>query len=114
MSNFNYEKWSEIYHNKKILKLMDYLDNKEIEIAKKLGIEIKDEMYSEYEYDIVKQELLAYYPNDEEDPEVQEELKQFQKSLDDVGVTQEEYDSLLKKFDNIDELLCSHLKGQTI
>ena len=107
MSNFDYDKWSEIYYNKKILDIYDYLDENDISLLNKLGVKIEDKFCSEYQYDIIKQQLSAYYVDDEESPEAQEELKKYQKSLEEVGVTQEEYDTLLEKFDKIDEMIYS-------
>ena len=105
MSSFDYDKWSEIYHNRKILNIYDYLDEDDISLLNKLGVKIEENYCSEYQYDIIKQQLSAYYVDEEESLEVQEELKKYQKSLEEVGVTQEEYDALLEKFDSIDEMI---------
>ena len=109
MSSFDYDKWSEIYHNKKILNIYDYLDESDINLLNKLGVKIEENSCSEYQYDIIKQQLSAYYVDEEESPEVQEELKKYQKSLEEAGVTQDEYDALLEKFDSIDEIIYSRV-----
>lgn len=102
MINFDRER----YYNTKILNIYNYLDEKDLALLNKLGVNIKDNICTEYQYDIIKQKLAEYYnDNVDESPEGKAELKKYLKSLEDVGVTQEEYDNLIKKFDEIDKII---------
>lgn len=51
--------------------------------------------YTEYEFECLTMDLLAYYDDPEMD--LSEEEKQFQKSLEDTKVSREEYNLLLDK-----------------
>ena len=96
----------EKYYNEKVLNINDFLDKEDFELLQKLHVKIEENVCTEYHFDIIKQQLLEYYSdNVDESPEGKEELKKYLKSLEDVEVTQEEYDNLLKKFDEIDEIL---------
>ena len=105
MSNFNYNEWSNNYHNKKVIEISKYLDENDINILNRLGIKIEESLCSEYQYDIIKQQLYMYSIDDEyeDDPEIQKELKNYQKSLENTGVSQEEVDNLIDKLEKIDK-----------
>lgn len=103
MSNFNYDEWSNNYHNNKVIEISKYLDENDIDILNRLGIKIEESLYSEYQYDIIKQQLYMYSIDDEDDTEIQEELKSYQKSLENTGVSQEEVDNLIDKLEKIDK-----------
>ena len=107
MLYFDYNTWCEIYHNKKILKVNNYFDNNDIKLLDKLGVKIEESHCSEYQYDIIKQQLYDYYIDEEELPEIQEKIKKYSKSLESVSVTQEEYNTLLEKIRIIDEMIYS-------
>lgn len=94
---FDYYKWQEKYYYKEYIELFKYFDKKGIEILKKLGITIKDNLYTENELEIVYYTLLRYYINKEEMEK--EELVEV-KPLEN-GVTREEYNDVLKKFEQI-------------
>ena len=93
-----FEKWQEKYRNYEFIDLKKYLDMDDIELLKKLGLEVKDKLYSNYEFDVLDGELILYYRNEEEMDE--EELKNS-KSLEGTGVSREEYNKLLGKFEKI-------------
>ena len=103
MSNFNYNEWSNNYHNNKVIEISKYLDENDIDILNRLGIKIEESLCSEYQYDIIKQQLYMYSIDDEDDTEIQEELKSYQKSLENTGVSQEEVDNLIDKLEKIDK-----------
>ena len=65
---------------------------------KKLAIPLMDKVLTNYEYDLLKRYVLEYYRNEEEMTSL--ELLEC-KSLDGTGVTREEYNKLLNKFENI-------------
>ena len=94
---FNYDEWSKNYHNKRYIEEVRNLDKKYIEIARKLGITIEDKLYTEYELESLDMDLMSYYKDDDM---TEEELKET-KSLDNTGVTAEEYKELLEEVGKI-------------
>ena len=69
-------------------------ENREL---KKLGIEVKDKIYTEQELEYLDMDLIAYYINEEDMDE--EEIKES-KDLPE-NVTREEFNELLEKVNNI-------------
>ncbi len=100
MKDFNYDEWQSKYHNEEFIDLKKFLDSKDIELLKKLDINIKDKLYSNYEFDTLEGMLLRYYRNEKEMSE--EDLK-LSKTLDNTGVSREDYNSLLEKFNKISD-----------
>ena len=98
-----YAQWDERYHNVEILELSKFITLKDRRTFKKLGIKIKNKKYTEYEFECLKLDLLAYYDDPEQD--LSKEEKQYQKSLDGTHVSREEYNKLLNKIDKIKEKL---------
>lgn len=92
----DYNKWDYEYHNKQIIDIKKELTDSQLEIIRKLGIEIKDKIYTEYEYECLKLKLLEYMESEdgEEYPT---------KSLDGTNVSKEEFNSLIKRVDEINE-----------
>lgn len=86
--------WKKKYYTKKIVDFSKYLDKKDIEVLKKFGCEINKQLYTEYEFDIIDGKLLLYYCENGEKPD--EKYK-----LENIGVTQKEYNAILKKFEQI-------------
>jgi len=91
----DYETWHERYMKKEIINIKENLDSNDIEILSKLGINIEDRLYTEYEFEIIDGELLKYYLSDDMD----EEEKKESVPLDGTGVSREEYNWVLKKFE---------------
>ena len=98
LGSFNYEKWYNQYHNEEIIDLNKYLNKADKKILKKLSIALKDKVLTNYEYDLIKGYLLEYYRNEEEMNVI--ELAQC-KPLEGTGVTREEYNKVLAKFEDI-------------
>lgn len=96
---YNLENWKEIYYNKKIINLAKNLNDNEIVILNKLGILIEDKVYTEYEYDMVKQKISFYF-DDEED--LNGKLKLNEKMLKNKNVTINEFNNILNKLDSLD------------
>lgn len=42
MHKFNYEEWNDKYHNRKIINLIDYLNDNDMNILNKLGISVEN------------------------------------------------------------------------
>lgn len=100
MKDLNFEEWQNKYRNNKFIDLKKYLDSKDIELLKKLDINIKDELYSNYEFDLLEGILLRYYKNENEMSK--EDLK-LGKTLDNTGVSREDYNMLIQKFNRISD-----------
>lgn len=98
IGEFDYEEWSRKYHEDEIIDIKKYLNREDKKILKKLSIPVKDKVLTNYEYDVLKGYVLEYYRNEEEMTSL--ELLEC-KSLDGTGVTREEYNKLLDKFENI-------------
>lgn len=91
----DYETWHERYLKKEFINIKEHLDSNDIEILNKLGINIEDKLYTEHEFDVIDGELLKYYLSDDMD----EEEKKESVPLDGTGVSREEYNWVLKKFE---------------
>lgn len=91
--------WHEKYLKKEIINIRENLDSNDLEILCKLGINIEDKLYTGYEFDIIEGELLKYYLSDDMD----EDEKKETVPLDGTGVSREEYNWVLKKFEQMQE-----------
>ena len=92
-----YKEWYEKYCNDEVVDLKKYFTQEDFEIIKKLGIEILDKIYTEREFEVLDGEYISYYYEDE----MTDEEKAETKSLEGTGVSREEYNTLLKKFEKI-------------
>lgn len=97
--DFDYEKWNEKYHNEEVVDLKKHLTEDEINIIEKLGIKLKDKIYTEYELEVLNMDILAYYKSDD----MSKEELEMAKSLDNTGVSQDEYNRLLDKLESINK-----------
>ena len=95
----NSEGWREMYMNKEIVDLKKYFTNEEFDLFRKLGIEIKDKIYTEYEIELINNSLYDYYYSED----MSEDEKNQVKSLEEKGVTREQYNNLLNKIEQINE-----------
>lgn len=95
----NSEGWREMYMNKEIVDLKKYFTNEEFDLFRKLGIEIKDKIYTEYEIELINNSLYEYYYSED----MSEDEKNQVKSLEETGVTREQYNNLLNKIVQINE-----------
>ena len=96
-----YKEWDEKYHNLEVVDVKKHLSLSDRRILKKLGIKVKNKVYTEYEFECLTMDLLAYYDDPEMD--LSEEEKKFQKSLDGTNVSREEYNEVLNKVQKISE-----------
>ena len=95
----NSEGWREMYMNKEIVDLKKYFTNEEFDLFRKLAIEIKDKIYTEYEIELINNSLYEYYYSED----MSEDEKNQVKSLEETGVTREQYNNLLNKIEQINE-----------
>ena len=94
-----YKEWDEKYHNLEVIDVKKHLSLSDRRILKKLGIKVKNKIYTEFE--CITMDLLAFYDDPEMD--LSEEEKEFQKSLDGTNVSREEYNEVLNKVQKINE-----------
>ena len=99
MENINCFKVNESYYVDEFLNLNNFLDNKDIELINKLGIKIKNKLYTDCEFDIFFGEILEY----QYDKYMSDEEKKMSKPLRKTGVSRLEYNQLLDKINYIYE-----------
>lgn len=92
---------SEEYYAEEIISIKKFLDEKDIKVLEKLGIKVEDKIYTAFEYEIFSGEVSKYY---KEDDYSKEDLE-FVKSLEETGVSQEEYNDIIKKMDKMAEIV---------
>lgn len=95
-----YNDWDYKYHKLEYIELYSLFDMDDLKILRKLGIDIKNKKYTEYEYELLVLELGHYMEIKEDDPAVIEALKDTRKYIADKGVSQEEFDKIVKKIDS--------------
>ncbi|MCI8548387.1 MAG: hypothetical protein HFJ38_05810 [Bacilli bacterium] len=84
------------YYEKKSIDLKNELTTTDLAIIKKLEVKVKEEFYTQYEYENLKEHLGIYVISNEND----NELKYLKPSK--YGVTNNEYDQIYNKFNEID------------
>lgn len=94
-----HQEWREKYYNLEIININKYLTQTDKKLLEKLGIKIKDKIYTEFECECLYMDFLKYYDDPEND--LSEDERKYQKSLDGTGVTREEYNKVLKKIEKI-------------
>ena len=94
-----HQEWREKYYNLEIININKYLTQADKQLLEKLGIKIKDKIYTEFECECLYMDFLRYYDDPEND--LSEDERKYQKSLDGTGVTREEYNKVLKKIEKI-------------
>lgn len=82
--------WMKQYRTQKKVDFSIYLNKQDLRILRKFGIEIKDKKYTEYEFSLIDEIIFLYYRENNERNE--------KYNIEDIGVTQEEYDQILTKF----------------
>ena len=100
ISENEFEEWLEKYHSLGIKDINDYFTENDKKIFEKLGIKLKNKIYTEYECECLYMDFLIYYDDPEND--LLEE-KELQKSLDGTGVTREEYNAVLRKLEILND-----------
>lgn len=97
----NYEEWKEKYYKDRTIDIMKYITKEDIELIRKLNIEVEKKIYTEHELEILEMDLLQYY----KDNDINKEELEFTKNLEGTGVSEEEYNMLLKKLEKAFELI---------
>ena len=76
-----------------------FLSHDDIELLKKLEIEIDlSKIYTEYEYDVLEMDLIAYY---DEAEDIDGNKLPAERKLEDYNVSKENYERILEIFYNI-------------
>lgn len=97
VDEIGYDAWQIVYHKNLMVDLLKYLNEEDVRIINKLGYEVENKVYTEYEYDSLKGDIAKYYIDDEmEEREVAETMPLPEE------ITRDTYNNLLKKFDEID------------
>ncbi len=92
---FVVKKWRHEYYNHAIINLMKYFNEKDLELLRKLEIEIVSKLYTEQEFEKINCCLLAYYEHTEDDEIIQTEI------LTKKNIKIEELKQILDKFNKI-------------
>lgn len=97
-----YENWKEKYYNKRYIEIEKYLNGSDFNLLNKLGIKVYRKIYTEHEFEVMNMDVLAYYDDLKE--KLSEEEKQYKKSLEGTNVTREEYNKVLNKLNEINNV----------
>lgn len=92
-----YELWKDRYYNKPVVNLKEYFTDEELEQLRKLGVIIKDKLYTEHEFELLDNQTIMYYKDDDMTPD---ELECCE-DLESTGVTREQLNNLLEKIHKI-------------
>ncbi len=90
------EEYCDKYFDTAIIDLKKELTEKEIEIIEKLEVKIEDRLYTAYKYEDIKETLGIYCSKNDK----HKELKY--KKPEKYGISKEEYDLIIVKFNKID------------
>lgn len=85
-------KWQKEYDKKPLVDLSQYFTTKDKEIIKKLNIVLNDKVYTEYEFECLEMDLIAFYK--------QKEI------LKNIGITYNEIKRIWNICDTIREDYC--------
>ena len=96
-----YKEWLDKYHNLEVKDINDYFTEEDKKIFEKLGIKLKNKIYTEFECECLYMNYLTYY--DDPECDLSEEEKNLQKSLDGTGVSRDRYNEILKKLEIFNE-----------
>ena len=96
-----YKEWERRYWNDRIIDLNQYFNKDDFKMIKKLGIKIKNKIYTVQEFCALEYELYLYYEDEDLKPEEQE----YKKSLKNTKVSKEDYYRLMNKINEIDNSL---------
>ena len=97
-NTFDFDEWYNEYSTKEVINIKKELSKKELQLIEKLGIKLKDKIYTEQEFECLNMDLLKYYKDDDMS---EEELKYSAKLPE--GVTRKEYNDLLDKINEINQ-----------
>ena len=100
----DYEEWHKEYLEKKIINLINELNEKDIDILTKLGIEVQDKIYTQCDFDIFMAKVGAF----DKDDTMSELDLEYTKDLNSTEVSQKEYKKIQDKIDKIYDKYCKY------
>ena len=95
---FDLDKWKEKYRTEEIVNIKEEFTIEELALLKKLGVELKDKVYTEYEFEILDGEVIKFYYEDEMTDDEKKECIPLPE-----GVSREEYNNLVEKISKINK-----------
>lgn len=87
------------YETKEIINIKEEFTINELALLNKLGVKLKDKVYTEQEFEILDMQVIGFYYENEMSDEEKEECIPLPK-----GVTRKEYNLLLEKFQQINSM----------
>ena len=95
---FGKDKFRKKYYKTRKIDFKRYLNDKDFEILRKIGIELEDKLYTEYEFECITIELVKYLYMTKLDIKIilEGDLKDF---LEELDVTPEELEIVKSKLD---------------
>ena len=94
--DFDFDKWRKKYETKEIVNIKKEFTDEELELLRKLGVELLDKIYTEREFELLDMDVIKYYYEDD----MKEDEKQFCVPLPE-NVSREEYNKLVDKIRDI-------------
>lgn len=102
IGNMSFEEWQKKYWEYEFIELNKYLTKYDYNILNMLDISVKNKTYTEFEYENLKLELAKYYKDD--NMTVDEMTEEGIIDLTEKGVSKNDYDNLISKFEKIDKI----------
>lgn len=94
--DFDFDKWREKYETKEIVDINKEFNEEELELLRKLGVELLDKIYTERDFEVLDMDVIKYYYEDN----MTDEEKEFYVPLPE-NVSREEYNKLVNKIHDI-------------
>lgn len=92
----DFDKWRKKYETNELVNIKEEFTENELELLKKLGVELLDKIYTEKDFELLDMDVIKYYYEDD----MQEDEKQFCVPLPE-NVSREEYNKLVNKIHDI-------------
>lgn len=93
---FDFDEWKRRYETKEIVNIKEEFTINELALLNKLGVKLKDKIYTEQEFEILDMQVIGFYYEDEMTDEEKAECIPLPE-----GVTRKEYNLLLEKIQQI-------------
>ena len=92
-----YKDWEEKYYNEEVINIKEFFNEKDLLNLMELGISIEDKKCTRYEYEILRQKLIEYYDEKEDD----EEALSYKKRVEDTKVSIPDFRKIVNVFNMI-------------
>ena len=94
--NSEFDRWRKRYETKELVNIKEEFTENELELLRKLGVELLDKIYTEREFELLDMDVIKYYYEDT----MTDEEKEFCVPLPE-NVSRDEYNKLVKKIHDI-------------